>query len=215
MGSFTASEYLELLETYNQEVWPVPLLLLLLGGAAFIFCFVRAAYSHLIVNTILGLLWCWMGLVYQLLYFSLLSSAAYLFSLGFLIQGGIFFWFGLSRRTLTYQVIYGRRFFVGLILLLYAFVIYPVIGYYAGHHYPQMATFGLPAITTIFSFGLLLFSIKRIPWLILLIPFIWSIIGSLLAIRTGMIEDIPLLPAALIAGYLLAEFPRKKKLRSV
>jgi hypothetical protein len=55
--------------------------------------------------------------------------------------------------------------------VVFALVLYPVIGYTFGHIYPSSPTFGLPCPTTIFTFGIFLWSDKRLPVAILVIPF--------------------------------------------
>ena len=95
-------------------------------------------------------------------------------------------------------------FFKGyLVLILFALIIYPVLGYFIGHVYPFSPTFGLPCPTTIFTFGLLLLNSKRCPVTILIIPLVWSIIGFMAAIQFGILEDTGLLVAGLITISLL------------
>ena len=53
------------------------------------------------------------------------------------------------------------------------------------------------AVTTIFTFGLLLWTDRKLPKYLLVIPLLWSIIGFLATINWGVSEDIMLL----IAGW--------------
>ena len=56
---------------------------------------------------------------------------------------------------------------------------------------------------TLFTFGLLLLTVRPVPSAILIIPFIWSLIGGSAAILLDMIEDWPLLASGFVAVALL------------
>ena len=87
----------------------------------------------------------------------------------------------------------------GIILVVFALVVYPLLGYASGHRYPFSPTFGLPCPTTIFTFGMLLMANKKFPVAILIIPFLWSIIGFTAAYHFWILEDTGLLAAGIIA----------------
>ena len=87
--------------------------------------------------------------------------------------------------------------------MLYALIIYPILGYLFGHKYPYSPTFGLPCPTTIFTFGILLFVNKKIPVLVLIIPLLWSIIGFGAALNLSIYEDYGLLIAGILGFILL------------
>ena len=92
---------------------------------------------------------------------------------------------------------------VGGILLLYSLLIYPILGYFLGHVYPYSPTFGAPCPTTIFTFGLLLWTDGKFPKYLLIIPVIWSIVGFSAAFQWGVLEDIMLLISALVATAMI------------
>jgi hypothetical protein len=101
---------------------------------------------------------------------------------------------------------------MGIILVAYALLIYPVLGYWWDHIYPASPTFGLPCPTTIFTFGILLFSSSKIsPW-VFIIPFLWSLIGFSAAFSLGIKEDTGLLVAGLLSIVMI--FYRNKSLRT-
>jgi hypothetical protein len=92
---------------------------------------------------------------------------------------------------------------------LYSFVIYPILGYLFGHVYPKNPTFGLPCPTTIFTFGLLLWTDKIVPKYVLVIPSIWSLIGFVAALFLGIKEDYGLLIAGVLGSILILIRDRK------
>jgi hypothetical protein len=99
---------------------------------------------------------------------------------------------------------------IGSLFVIYAVGLYPILGYFLGHIYPKAPTFGLPCPTTIFTFGLLLWTEKTFPKYLLVIPFIWSVIGFFAAVSLGIREDIGLLIAGVV-GSLMILFRDKSK----
>jgi hypothetical protein len=93
--------------------------------------------------------------------------------------------------------------------MLYALVIYPVLGLLAGHRYPSAPTFGLPCPTTIFTFGVLLLAREKLPRFLFAIPMVWALIGFTAAFAFGVYEDYGLLIAGL-ALIVLALLKNKK-----
>jgi hypothetical protein len=90
-------------------------------------------------------------------------------------------------------------------------LIYPILGQLLGHLYPRCPTFGVPCPTTIFTFGMLLWTIGKVPKYVLIIPLLWSIIGFSAAINLGIKEDIGLLIAGLVATFMILYKDRKMK----
>ena len=55
----------------------------------------------------------------------------------------------------------------------------------------------------IFTFGILLYSVHRIPWYIIIIPLLWSIVGFSAAMNLGIQEDYGLVIAGLLSAAIL------------
>ena len=87
--------------------------------------------------------------------------------------------------------------------MLYAIIIYPILNYVFGHWWPSNPTFGWPCPRTIFTFGLLLWTNKKVPKYILIIPLIWALIGMSAAINLGIWEDLGLIVAGILGVVLL------------
>jgi hypothetical protein len=82
--------------------------------------------------------------------------------------------------------------------------LYPIIGGLLGHGYPRSPSFGVaPCPTTIFTFGLLLWTSVRVPIYVLAIPLLWSLIGFSAALWLGIREDIGLPIAGVLSTALL------------
>ena len=200
---FSASQFVDIIKDYNQTVFPMQIIFYLLGVVAIYLVINPNAKSDKIISGMLAFLWLWMGIVYHYLFFTPVNPAAYLFGSAFILQAGLFLVFGVFQDRLSFRFAPDKFGITGVIFILFALFMYPVLGYLFGNIYPAAPTFGLPCPTTIFTFGLLLLSHKKFPVAILLIPFIWSIIGFTASFNFGMVEDTGLLLAGLITLPLL------------
>jgi hypothetical protein len=164
----------------------------------------------MVISIVLSFFWLWMGIVYHLIFFSTINKAAYFFGALFIVQGILFTVWGVFKNSLSFEYQKSTNNIAGIILLLYALIIYPVLGYNLGHAYPYSPTFGLPCPTTIFTFGLLLFTNKKIPVYLLIIPLFWSVVGFTAALTLTIYEDIGLLIAGLTTFTFLLISNREK-----
>jgi len=195
---FTLEQFLDVFRQYNISVWPMQIIWIVLALIATYFSIFKKSYSDKIIVSVLAFLWLWMGIVYHLIYFSPINKAAILFGSLFIIQVLLLFYFGIIKDKLKFQFSLNRYGITGFVLILYALIIYPLLANLLGHVFPSSPTFGLPCPTTIFTFGILLFSSSRIPFIIIIIPATWSVIGFSAVVSLGMKEDTGLL----IAGFV-------------
>ena len=207
---FTAEQFSETFRIYNQAVWPMQIVLYLLSFTAVYFAFKPTPKSGKMISGLLTFFWLWMGVVYHLIYFTAINKAAYLFGAVFIFQAMLFLAFGVFQNKLSFAFRSDGYGITGIILIVFALIIYPVLGYSFGHGYPYSPTFGLPCPTTIFTFGLLLLCEKRCPLGILVIPFVWSIIGFTAAFNFGIVEDTGLLVSGVLTFIMV--IVRNKKL---
>lgn len=202
---FTPEQFFQIFAQYNQAVWPVQFVLNACALACIFLLFRRRSNAGRGISLLLSLLWFWVAIAYHFAFFSRINPAAWLFGGLFLAGGLVFAWMGVLQARLQFTPPAGARGVLGSALLLYALLIYPLLGYMFGHRYPHAPTFGLPCPTTIFTIGLLLLAVPPVPRLAFLMPVIWAAIGSLAAFQLGVYEDLGLLVAgilALLAGLL-------------
>src|SRR5512133_1186887 len=196
---FTLDQFLDVFGRYNEAVWPLQLLLLAMAAVA-IAAAVRGGRSgSRVASAILAILWIWMGVVYHAVFFRPINPAALLFAAAFVAEGVLIAWLGVAHSTLKFKPHRGAGTTIGFVLILYALLIYPAIGYAIGHAYPLSPTFGVPCPTTIFTFGMLLLCASPRSRTVLVIPAAWAVLGAFAATRLGMWEDIGLVVAAVIA----------------
>ena len=202
---FTVDQFLDIFRNYNTAVYPTQFLLVLLACVAIFLAFKKTANSNQVILLIVAAFWFWMGAIYHIGFFSTINKAAYIFGSLFIVEGFLLVYYAFRRPySFVFQSnIYG---FASVLLLLYALVIYPLIGHFSGHAYPYAPTFGLPCPTTIFTFGILLLSVHRLPLLIVIVPLLWSIIGFSAAFSLGIHEDTGLI----VSGILFAILNYKK-----
>jgi Family of unknown function (DUF6064) len=193
---FTIEQFFQVFEKYNQAIYPIQFLLILVAVVVISLAASRKPSRNKIISGLLGLLWLWTGIVYHLIFFTTISPPAYLFGTLFILQGLLVLYQGVARNRLSFSV--SRRFdgILGAVFIAYALVIYPLIGYSLGRIFPSTPTFGTPCPTTIFTFGLLMCADRKISLSLLIIPVLWSIIGTSAALSFGVKEDFGLLVAA-------------------
>ncbi|MCU0365176.1 MAG: DUF6064 family protein [Ignavibacteriaceae bacterium] len=207
---FSLADFLNVFNTYNQSIFPLQIVLYFIAFICIYILFTENKNSNKIISVVLSFFWLWMGIVYHLIFFSAINKAAYIFGALFIIQGILFFIWGVFKGELSFDYRKTNYNNAGILIILYALIIYPVLGYNLGHAYPYSPTFGLPCPTTIFTFGILLFSNKKIPVYILIIPLLWSVVGFTAALTLTIYEDIGLLIAGLTTFTFLLISNREK-----
>lgn len=209
---FTVEEFLGIFRDYNNAVYPFQFILILSALYIIYLAFSRKSYGSKVITWILVFYWLWIGVVYHIIFFSSINPAAYVFGIIFILQSLLFIKAGIIDNKLEFKFKKGLNQYTGGLIILYALIIYPLLGMYSGHTYPENPTFGLPCPTTIFTFGILLWTTKKIPSYIIGIPLIWAIVGFIAALKLGMREDIGLLVAGLLAsGLIIKDKLRERK----
>jgi hypothetical protein len=206
---FTSDQFLSVFQQYNESVWPAQILLNLLAIVAITLAVRSGAASGRIISAILGAFWLWIGFAYHLAFFTAVNPAASSFALLNIVQGILFLLYGVLLRRLSFRFRADSYGLVGALFVLYALILYPLLGLLAGHAYPRNPTFGLPCPTTIFTFGLLLWTEKAVPLALIPLPLLWSLIGFTAALTLGVYEDIGLLVAGILGSTLLVLRARK------
>lgn len=209
---FTAEQFFEVMRRYNEAVWPAQWAAALLALVAIAVAWHGTTpRAGRIVSGILALLWLWVGVAYHLLFFRAINPGATLFGALFIAQAALFAWMGVWQTHLAFRPRPDWTGLMGGLLLLYALVVYPVLGRAFGERYPALPTFGLPCPTTIFTIGLLLWATRSIPRTVFLIPIAWAALGEQAAVNFGVLEDLGLTVAGVLAVIaLLPKTPRDR-----
>ena len=212
---FTTEQFLQVFEKYNQAIYPFQFALILVAIATVFLAASRKPLANKLISCSLGFLWLWTGIVYHLIFFTTISPPAYVFGTLFIIQGLLFLYEGVFKNRLSFRL--SQKFYgiFGTIFIAYSLVIYPLIGYALGRVFPTAQTFGVPCPTTIFTFGLLLWTDKRFSLGLLIIPVLWSLVGTSAAFSFGIKEDFGLLVAGTIGTTIIMRHNFMQKMEKV
>jgi hypothetical protein len=184
--------------TYNVAIWPMQVLAYVFGFMAAFLAIRPIRHSSRVVAAVLSFYWLWIGVVFYLFCWAPSYPPAYALAPIIVLQGGVFLVLGVLKARLSFRFLPGIYAVVGALIVAYAMVGYPVVGYFLGHVYPRTPPFGLVACpTTIFTFGLLLWTDRPVPKYVLLVPFL-AAIGAVQAISIGVWEDVGLVIAGLV-----------------
>jgi hypothetical protein len=153
-----------------------------------------------------------MGISYHIIHFSVINPAARIFGIVFVLQGLIFLLVGTIFGGLAFRFILKPLPVIGACFIVYAMVVYPLLGLSFGHSYPRAPMFGVaPCPTTIFTFGILLWSKKPVPVYLLIVPLLWSVIGMSAAVSLRVPQDYGLFVAGIAGTVLMLAEHRKHK----
>jgi hypothetical protein len=196
---FTTAQFFDVIRAYNEAVWPSQFALGALAVAALLLACMRKPWASRGAWAILAFLWAWIAIAYQFAHFASINPAAYGFGALFLLGAGAFLWFGAIRGQAQFHLRRDGRSVLGLALVLYALLAYPVWSSLSGHAYPRLPTFGLPCPTAIFTVGMLALARGRLSRLVFVAPVLWCMIGVQAAFLLDVVPDLGLGVAGLIA----------------
>jgi hypothetical protein len=208
----SAGEFFALLESYNVVYWPVHVVTFVLGITAVILALKKAAHSDWIISTILASLWLWSGIVFLIVFFGPTTPTIFGINMPgfwhaagalFIIQGVVFLHFGVIRGSLVFGSQGDTYATVGIVAIVYAMIVYPIIGYVTGHALPGYPLFGsAPCPVTIFTVGMLLLTNRRMPPLVAIIPLVWGLMGIVAVVVFKVWADVGLFAAGIL-GFLV------------
>lgn len=169
----TPEVFFRLFERLNTEVWPWQLLTLalLLGGADAL----RRGQSR-IAGVLLGLCWLWVALSFQFNLHAELSPAGVWLGWAFVVQAALLVVVGWCDR-LVWRT--GPRAIVGLVLLVVAVFLYPLLGPLTGRSWAGLEIAGTAPDPTLLATLALLLATPRVPWLLLPIPVLAGLYSAL------------------------------------
>jgi hypothetical protein len=159
----------------------------------------------------LAFLWLWAGVVWCLVFFGQYRFIYYVAGVMLIAQGVLLFLygFGMLKPSLSFKFRPDSYSVIGVLVILYAMVIYPIIGQLTGLSYPKAPIFGVaPCPVCIFTFGLLLLADRRVPASILVIPLMWSLLGIVAGAWFGIFADFGMAVIG-IAGFVLILYRNK------
>lgn len=204
MLPFTREQFLGVFADYNTAVWPAQVIACAIGLAMALALLRPSPAADRLIGAGLALMWAWTGVAYHLLFFAPVNRAALGFGALFVLQGVLFAQVGALRGRLCFGVPDRPSAWLGWGLLAYSSLVYPLLGMWTGHAYPAMPMFGItPCPVTLFTLGMLALTTAPVPRRLLVIPFIWSLVGGSAALVLGVVADWPLLVSGLAILWLV------------
>ena len=205
----TLEQLMEAAAQFNQMIYPAQWAAMLLAVAAVVFAFVKKAYSNALILGIsilfflMNALAFWLPAGLQGYSNGFLYMAIFILEAGFLlcaaVEDELHFHFELTPFSI-----------IGLVFIIYALVGYPLVGLLVGRSYPGLIFSPLfPCPLNIWFVGMLLLTEKPVPRYVMIIPFIWGLVGIMWA-ALGVTEDIGLIVTNLIGPALICYRDRGK-----
>lgn len=211
MGFF--EEFFNTLQTYNETVVPVTVLTFALGAVAVFLAVRKTKYSDKAISAVLSFLWIWSGVVFFILFYGpaevvflnvTMSGAWYVAGVLWIIQSFIFLLAGVLKSSLSFKLDNDSRSIIGAAMIVYAIILYPLIGFLTGFSYPKYPIFGVaPCPVTIFTFGLLQWTDKKPPIFAAIIPLVWALLGIMPVLALSVYADIGLILSGIIGFPLI------------
>jgi hypothetical protein len=200
-------ELLALFADYNPAVWPIQLVawVAALAGIGLLAWRPSPATDRLLVG-FLAAIWLVIGIVFQGVYVRDIDpTLSTVYAAAFVIQVVLLVGYGVAGNRVRLRLERTPTVAVGLLLIVYALLVYPLIGVALGHPYPEAPLFGAaPCPTTIFTFGLLLLAGRPVPKALLVVPMLWAVVATPAAVGRGVYEDVALLVAGIVASAIIA-----------
>lgn len=185
---FTTEQFFGAFEAYNRAVFPGQIVVALLGLVAILLLFSKSQAKSKLIGGFLGLLWLWIGIVYQIAFFAPINPVARVFGGLFVLQGLLIIYNEFKGR-LSFSLEDGFKVIMAYFIILFGLVLYPIIGVALGKPLIQTISLGLPCPSVIFTFGLFMLSTTKFPRYLLIVPSLWAVVGLSAAINFGVYQD--------------------------
>ena len=201
---FTRDVFFGVLERYNEAIWPAQIAALLLVLLAVWSALRPFPGSGRLIAAILTAAWIWTGVAYYMLHYAQINWAAWAFGFVFVLQGVALIVTGVIRDRIAFRFAGDAAGWVGLVLIAVAAVVYPLIGVGSDQGWPRAALVGIaPGPTVLWTLGMLLLAVPRVPWHLLFIPLLCSVIGGIGALLLVLPQDVALPLGALLTIVLV------------
>ena len=197
---FTIEQFYSVFVQYNETVWPMQIVLYAVAIAILLLLPRGRPTGSRIISSLLACLWVWTAVTYYFFFFTRISPSGWLIG-AVLLAGGLWLgWVGGIKSRIQFGLRRDLLGAIGILLVFYSLVAYPLIGLAIGHRYPAIPTFGLPCPVTIFTVGVLMLATSPVPRSVFVVPALWGLFGGTSAtFLLGVYQDAGLLLAGIIS----------------
>jgi hypothetical protein len=201
---FSPQTYHRLFELYNLERWPLHLLALASGVAVLMLERHGGKRAGRGIAAILALCWLWVAWGFHWQRYASINLAAGYFALAFAVQALLLLWLGVVRARLAPGPASRLQQRAGLGLLLFALLLFPLMGLPLGRSWTQAEVFGMaPDSTALATLAVLLRAGARPAWWLYPIPVAWCVISGATLWAMDM-PDFAVVPLAALLAVGLA-----------
>jgi len=203
---FSQRTYYRLFELYNLEWWPLQLLALALGVAMFVLLRRGGERAGRVAALILAVCWLWVAWAFHLQRYASINLAAGYFAWAFAVQALLLLWVGTVHGRLAPAPVGRLQRRAGLGLVLFALLLYPLIGPLLDRSWTQAEVFGMaPDPTALATLGVLLLAGARPAWALFPVPLAWCLTSgaTLWAMEAPGFAVAPLAALLAVGGALM------------
>jgi len=201
-----SDQLFNVIETYNLDVWPAQIVFYVLAILS-LFILLRTKKSlgepsNKIICLILAFYWLWVGIVFDAIYSSSINPLSLATGVICIIEAILIIYYGVYKNSLRFIFNTDTYSMIGVFFIVFALVVYPVVGIFSGLNFPRAPILSAPCPTTIFTFGLFMMLNKQFPKIILAIPLFFAILG-ITNLLYGIYADIMLTISGIATALLL------------
>jgi hypothetical protein len=176
---FSPRVYFRLIERYNQDLWPLQLVLIAGAFLILIAAATRVPRARVAVFPLLAAAWAFCAWQFLWLRYAAINWGIFYAAVAFLLQAGLLaLWPGPAGQAGRPASRLQHRGGIGL--MLFGLVIYPCLAWLARGSLASAETFALmPDPTAATTLGAVLAESRRKGWLLLPIPLVWCAYSAL------------------------------------
>jgi hypothetical protein len=202
---FSARTYQRLIETYNADVWPLQMVMLLCGVGLLLWLGrPHSPRRDRVMFVLLALAWWWVAWGFLHQNFATINWSAHHAAVLFAVQGAALLWVALARRGTVQRRQLSPTDPIAITLIVLGVIVYPFIAPMLGRPWQQAEVFAVmpdPTVITTLGFLLLAEPPRRA---LLVVPVLWCLFsGAMLwALRAGHAWVPPAMAALAVACLL-------------
>jgi uncharacterized protein DUF6064 len=206
---FSPRTYYQLIEHYNEILWPVQIVTIALGLVMAGLVRRPAPWRGRAISAILAALWTWVPWAFLWQRYAIINWAIAYFAWLFGIEVLLLVWIGVVRGGLGFQWSRNARETVGIALFMFSLTLYPMLAPLLRRGWRQAEVFGVaPDPTVIATLGLLLLVEGPPRWGLLAVPVLWCLVSGATLLAMSSPEG-PVLLLAVLLAVVASAWPRR------
>jgi hypothetical protein len=175
---FSPATYWRVVERYNRDVWPLQVVMLVVGVCLLWLVAARRPMTPKVVPAVLAAVWAWVGWAFHAERYAQINWAAEYFAWAFWVQAALLLVFaatgsgdertGRSKAGVT-----------GMVLAVIGVLLYPLAAGMTSGDWARAEVFGvMPDPTALATLGLILAMVRPHRVWIAIIPVLWLAVGA-------------------------------------